>query len=139
MLLELNFRKNENFLKKNKKYNKKNARNNCCNIYFFSDYFLNCDCLIYWFWNRTNWSFGSKLLIYYLRTLQMFEIKKAERKQLKARIWFFWNSWSWKTLWSLLFGYWLAGEDWSKICVIDTEYWRSEAYADRWEFSVLSL
>lgn len=69
----------------------------------------------------------------------MFEIRKAERKQLKARIWFFGNSWSWKTLWALLFAHWLTGEDWSKICVIDTEYGRSEAYADRWEFSVLPI
>ena len=67
-----------------------------------------------------------------------FEIKKAERTQMKSRVWFFWNSWTWKTKSSLLFAKWLV-EEWAKIVVIDTENGRSEAYADMWDFSVLKL
>jgi len=53
------------------------------------------------------------------------QLKKAERKQAKLRVWLSWPSGSWKTY------------SWLKI--IDTENGSWELYSDLWEYNVLPL
>ena len=66
------------------------------------------------------------------------EIKKAQRKKIKLKIGLAWPSWSWKTMSALKLAKWLVN-DWSKICVIDTENWSADLYSHLWEYNTLTL
>lgn len=66
------------------------------------------------------------------------QIKKAQRKQAKLRIWFSSPSGAGKTMSSLLIAKWLVGE-WNKICVIDTENGSADLYSQLWEYNTLTL
>lgn len=66
------------------------------------------------------------------------QLRKAERKQAKLRIWLSAPSWAWKTYSALLLAYGIVW-DWSKIALIDTENWSGELYSDLWEYNVLWL
>jgi hypothetical protein len=63
------------------------------------------------------------------------EIKKAERKQVKLRIALIGSSGSGKTYSALRLTKGMGG----KTCLIDTEFHRSEYYADKFDFDVLHL
>ncbi len=60
-----------------------------------------------------------------------FEVKKAKREKTKAKIGVMGTSGAGKTVGALWLAYGLSGNDWSKVCVIDTERSRSLLYADR--------
>lgn len=55
--------------------------------------------------------------------------KRAERKQVKLKLWLFGPSGSWKTMSALKLARGMV-DDWSKIAVIDTENWSASLYAD---------
>lgn len=66
------------------------------------------------------------------------QLKKAERKQAKLRIWLSWPSGSWKTYSALLLASWITS-DWNKIVIIDTENGSGELYSNLWDYNVLTL
>lgn len=68
----------------------------------------------------------------------MFELKKANRQQVKLKIWVFWPSWSWKTYSSLLLARWMV-DNWNEIALIDTENWSGSLYSHLWDYNVLNL
>lgn len=67
-----------------------------------------------------------------------FEIRKAQRRALSAKVALVGPAGSGKTYSALLLAQGLAGED-GTIAVIDTEHGRSELYADLCDFSVITL
>ena len=66
------------------------------------------------------------------------EIRKAERKKAKLKIWLAWPSGSWKTMSALKLARWLAS-DWNKVCIIDTENWSWELYSNLWDYNAITL
>lgn len=71
------------------------------------------------------------------------QLWKATRKKVWAKVMLSWPSGTGKTVSSLKFASWLT-KDWSKVALIDTEWWAANNYADRldlgiWSFNVLEL
>lgn len=60
-----------------------------------------------------------------------FTFEKAKREKARARVCFIGASGGGKTLSSLYLAYGLAGYDWSKVAVIDSEHGRALMYANR--------
>lgn len=59
--------------------------------------------------------------------------QKAQRKQVKLKLWLFWPSWSGKTMSALKLAHGLCG-DRSKIALLDTENWSASLYSNLWAF-----
>lgn len=66
------------------------------------------------------------------------QIRKAERKKAKLRIWLSGPSWSGKTMSALLLANGITG-DWTKIGLIDSENWSWELYSDVGDYNVITL
>lgn len=64
--------------------------------------------------------------------------KRAERKQVKLKLWLFWPSGSGKTMSALKLARGMV-DDRSKVAVIDTENWSASLYADIWGFDTSVL
>lgn len=66
------------------------------------------------------------------------QIRKAERKKAKLRVWLSGPSWSGKTYSALEMAFWMT-QDWSKITLIDSENGSGELYSDLWAYNILTL
>ena len=66
-------------------------------------------------------------------------IQKAERRKSRMRIEIASASGNWKTYSSLLLAKWLAWDDLSKVCMIDTENWSGNLYSHLWDYSVIEI
>lgn len=70
--------------------------------------------------------------------MNTFQLRKAERKQIKVRVGLSSPSGGGKTYSSLLLAYGITN-DWSKIALIDTESGRGDLYSDLGEYNIVRL
>lgn len=69
----------------------------------------------------------------------MSKLRKASRQKAKIRLGLSAQSGGGKTYSALLIAYGLAGNDWSKVAIIDTENGSADLYCDLGNYNVLSL